>query len=150
VPHQPDQPSLPYLPILPHQPYRVVSYPPMKTFTLCAAAILVAATTVAAQKYDMTGEWAFEVTTDAGSGTPTFVLKQTGDKITGKYKGILGEADVTGTVSGKTFKLSFSGDAQGTAVTATYDGEFESATSVKGKMEIAGLGAGTFTGKKVK
>jgi hypothetical protein len=122
----------------------------MKTFSLCAAAILVAATTVAAQKYDMTGEWAFEVQTDAGSGTPTFVLKQDGDKVTGKYKGLLGEADVTGTVSGKTFKLSFSGDAQGTTITSTYDGEFESATTVKGKMDLGGMASGTFTGKKVK
>ena len=33
-----------------------------------------------------------------------------------------GEADLTGTVTGKTFKFSFSADAQGTAVTITYDG----------------------------
>ena len=122
----------------------------MKTFSLSAAAILFAVTAVAAQKYDMTGEWAFEVQTDAGSGTPTFVLKQDGDKVTGKYKGILGEADVTGTVTGKTFKLTFSGDAQGTAVNVSYDGEFESATAVKGKMDLGGLASGTFTGKKVK
>lgn len=122
----------------------------MKTFSLSAAAILVAVTAVAAQKYDMTGEWAFEVQTDAGSGTPTFVLKQDGDKVTGKYKGILGEADVAGTVTGKMFKLTFSGDAQGTAVNVVYDGEFESATTVKGKMDLGGMASGTFTGKKVK
>jgi len=122
----------------------------MKTILLAAATVVIAATSVAAQKFDMTGEWAFEVQTDAGSGSPTFVLKQTGDKVTGKYKGVLGEADVSGTVSGKTFKLTFSGDAQGTAVTVTYDGEFESATSVKGKLDLGGMATGTFTGKKVK
>lgn len=123
----------------------------MKTASfLCVAALVVSAAAVAAQTYDMTGEWLLDVQTDAGSGSPTFVLKQDGDKVTGKYKGLLGEADVTGTVSGKTFKLSFSGDAQGTAVPVTYDGEFESATAVKGKMDLGGMASGTFTGKKVK
>jgi hypothetical protein len=122
----------------------------MKTLIVVAAVACALATTVAAQKFDMTGEWVFEVQTDAGTGSPTFSLKQTGDKVTGKYKGLLGEADVTGSVSGKTFKLTFSGDAQGTAITATYDGEFESATTVKGKMDMGGLASGTFTGKKVK
>jgi hypothetical protein len=121
----------------------------MKTVCLLVVTMALAAS-VSAQKYDMTGEWAFEVQTDAGTGTPTFTLKQDGDKVTGKYKGLLGEADVTGTVSGKTFKLSFGGDVQGTALTATYEGEFESATSVKGKVDLGGMASGTFTGKKVK
>ena len=121
-----------------------------KLFVVVAAAVLLVATTVAQQKFDMTGNWAFEVTTDAGSGSPTFALKQEGNKVTGKYKGAFGEADVTGTVNGKTFKLTFSANAQGTDVTSTYDGEFESATTVKGKLDIGGLGSGTFTGKKVK
>ena len=122
----------------------------MKTLFVVAAVAVLAVTSAAAQKFDMTGEWAFEVQTDAGTGSPTFSLKQTGDKVTGKYKGLLGEADVTGTVSGKTFKLSFSGEVQGQAVTATYDGEFESATTVKGKLDLGGMASGTFTGKKVK
>jgi hypothetical protein len=101
-------------------------------------------------KFDLTGEWAFDVQTDQGSGSPTFVFKQTGEKLAGKYKGTFGEADVTGTVTGKTFKLSFTADAQGQSLSITYDGEIESNASVKGKMDIAGLGSGTFTGKRVK
>jgi hypothetical protein len=122
----------------------------MKTFLLLVVAVVMSAAVATAQKFDITGEWVFEVQTDQGSGSPTFVLKQAGEKVTGRYKGTFGEADVTGTVSGKTFKLSFSADAQGTAVNITYDGEFESATAVKGKLDIAGLATGTFTGKKVK
>ena len=122
----------------------------MKKLLLVSAVVLIASVTVAAQKYDMTGEWAFEVQTDAGTGTPTFSLKQDGSKVTGKYKGLLGEADVTGTVTDNTFKLTFSADAQGTAVAVSYDGEFVSATSVKGKLDMGGMASGTFTGKKVK
>ncbi len=78
----------------------------------------------------------------------SFVFKQTGEKLAGKYKGQLGEADLTGTVTGKTLKFSFSVDAQGTALTITYEGEIESNTSVKGKVDLGGMASGTFTGKK--
>jgi hypothetical protein len=105
---------------------------------------------LAAQKVDLTGDWAFEVQTDQGSGSPSIVLKQTGDKLAGKYKGQLGEGDITGTVSGKTFKFSFSGNAQGTEFVVTYDGEIESNDSVKGKVDLAGMATGTFTGKRKK
>jgi hypothetical protein len=99
-------------------------------------------------KFDLTGEWLFDVQTDQGSGTPTFTFKQTGDKLAGRYKGQFGEADVAGTVTGKTFKFSIGADVQGTAVTITYEGEIESNTSVKGKVDLAGMASGTFTGKR--
>jgi len=123
----------------------------MRTLIVSMAMVLTGLVSVGqAQKFDLTGEWTFDVQTDAGTGTPVFTLKQDGEKVTGRYKGTLGEADVTGTVSVKTFKLTFSGDAQGTAITVTYDGEFESATTVKGKLDLAGMATGTFTGKKTK
>ena len=106
------------------------------------------ASLTAQAKTDLTGEWVFDVQTDQGGGSPTFVFKQTGEKLAGKYKGQFGEADLTGTVTGKTFKFSFSADAGGQAVSITYEGEIESNTSVKGKLDIAGAATGTFTGKK--
>ena len=122
-------------------------------FSLVAFAVLVVGlvfgqASLTAQKFDLTGEWVFDVQTEQGGGSPTFIFKQTGDKLAGKYKGQFGEADLTGTVTGKTFKFSFSADAQGQAVNITYEGEIESNTSVKGKLDIAGLATGTFTGKK--
>jgi hypothetical protein len=117
--------------------------------TLAVLSMSAAQAALSAQaKFDLTGEWAFDVQTEQGGGSPTFVFKQTGEKLAGKYKGTFGEADLTGTVTGKTFKFSFSADAQGQAVSITYDGEIESNTAVKGKLDIAGLATGTFTGKK--
>jgi hypothetical protein len=101
-------------------------------------------------KFDISGEWVFDVQTDQGGGSPSFVFKQAGEKLTGKYKGLFGEADLTGTVTGNKMKFSFGADAQGTAVTITYEGDIESNSSIKGKLDIAGLGQGTFTGKRVK
>jgi hypothetical protein len=110
------------------------------------------ATTVeAAQaKIDVTGEWVFDVQTEAGGGSPTFVFTQTGEKLTGKYKGAFGEADLAGSVTGKTIKFSFSADAQGTPLTVVYEGEIESNTSITGKVDLGGVGSGTFTGKRTK
>ena len=97
-------------------------------------------------KIDITGTWNFEVETQAGSGTPTFTFKQEGEKITGKYKGAFGEADLTGTVKGNQLEFSFkiSGQIEGTA---TYTGTIDGST-MKGKAKFAEIGEGTFTAKK--
>jgi hypothetical protein len=122
----------------------------MNKLSLVVVAVVFAAASLVAQKIDLTGEWAFEVQTDQGSGSPTITFKQDGDKLTGKYKGQLGESDLTGTVSGKAIKFSFSGEMQGTAFTVTYEGEVESNDSLKGKVDLAGMATGTFTGTRKK
>lgn len=101
-------------------------------------------------KVDLTGAWAFETMTDAGPGTPAVTLKQEGDKLTGHYSSqTLGEADLEGTVTGTQFTFSFNADLQGQAVPVTYKGTIESATSLKGTLDLAGgMASGTFTAKK--
>lgn len=118
-------------------------------FAAVAALFVIAAAAANAQaKVDMTGKWMFSVTTDAGTGTPTFTVKQEGEKLTGRYVGTLGEADFTGTNNGKDFTIAFAVDAQGMKLDVTYKGTFETKDSVKGTVSIAGLGEGTFTGKR--
>jgi hypothetical protein len=122
----------------------------MKTLFLVLLAVLSCALPVAAETYDLTGEWAFQVTTDQGSGTPAFTFKQEGETLTGTYKGLLGEAPVTGTVSGRTVRFSFTGRLQGTELTVTYDGEIETKDAVKGTIDFGGMAKGTFTGSRKK
>src|ERR671910_134825 len=62
---------------------------------------------------NVTGEWLFNVSTDQGSGTPTMTFKQDGEKLTGKYVGQLGNADLTGTVKGSAITFTFTVDVQG-------------------------------------
>ena len=113
-------------------------------------ALFVAASAGAGQaaKTDVTGKWAFNVETGAGSGAPTITLKQDGEKLTGHYSGQLGEADLTGTIKGQEFTFKFTVDAQGNNLECTYTGTAESKDSLKGKLDIAGLANGTFTAKK--
>ena len=124
----------------------------LKTIRQAALLVVVcslAVASLAAQaKIDVTGTWNFDVQTDAGAGAPTMTFKQDGEKLTGHYTGTFGEADLTGTVKGNAITFSFSADFQGTALTSTYKGTIESATSMKGTLEISGVGSGTFTAKK--
>jgi hypothetical protein len=121
-----------------------------RMLALAAAAFFVAAATFAGQasKVDVTGKWAFNVETSAGSGTPTITLKQDGEKLTGHYSGQLGEADLTGTVKGQDVTFKFTVDLQGNNLECTYTGTAEGKDGMKGKVSISGLGDGTFTAKK--
>ncbi|GAB3233698.1 hypothetical protein J0A67_20915 [Algoriphagus aestuariicola] len=92
---------------------------------------------------NVTGTWNLTVETDAGSGTPTFVLKQDGEKITGTYSGQLGEAPLTGTIRGEVIHLEFA--IEGNKI--IYDGKATS-TEMEGKVDLAGMATGTFKGKK--
>lgn len=97
---------------------------------------------------DLTGSWILEVTTDAGSGTPTFDLVQDGEKVTGKYAGQLGEADVEGTVDAEgNFSIVYEADMGGQKLAVSYSGKV-SGDTMEGKLDLAGMGGGTFTGKK--
>lgn len=100
-----------------------------------------------AQATGVTGEWTFNVTTDQGSGTPVITFKQDGEKLTGKYAGQLGNADLTGTLKGDDIHFTFTLDVQGQQAPVTYDGTVEKNT-MKGKLDIGGMVNGTFTATK--
>ena len=97
---------------------------------------------------NITGVWDFAVETAAGSGSPTFTFKQDGEKLTGTYKGQLGEAPLTGTVKGAEVKFSFKLNAQGQDLTITYTGKVEGKDSMKGTAAYGELGEGTWTAKR--
>ena len=114
-----------------------------------AVVVLTARGSAQSGKIDVTGKWLFSVQTDAGTGTPTVTLKQDGENLTGHYSSAtLGEADLTGTLKGKDIKFAFKVDAQGTALDITYSGTVEDKDSIKGEVDLGGLGKGTFTAKR--
>ncbi|TDQ18278.1 hypothetical protein DFQ04_0076 [Algoriphagus boseongensis] len=92
---------------------------------------------------DLTGAWVVEVETDMGSGSPSFVLKQTGENITGTYNGSLGESQVKGTLKGDVLHLEF--EIQGNKI--TYDGK-ATQDEISGTVDLAGMAKGTFKGKR--
>ena len=108
--------------------------------------LAVSAAAQSGEKIDVTGDWDFTVETSEGSGNPSFSFKQDGERLTGKYKGLFGEADLTGTVKGDKIEFSFkvSGQTEGVI---TYSGTTDGKT-MKGKVDLAGAAEGTFTGKR--
>jgi hypothetical protein len=116
----------------------------------CAAIAVLCSAALGAQaaKADVTGKWTFTVETGAGSGTPTMTFKQDGEKLTGHYSGQLGEADLTGSVKGQNVEFKFTVDVQGQSLNCIYTGALEGKDAIKGKVDLVGLGEGTFTGKK--
>lgn len=121
--------------------------------TRIAVAVFLAwssgALTLAQGKVDLTGKWVFDVTTDAGTGTPTVTFKQDGEKLTGHYSSMnLGEADLTGTVKGTAVNFKFNADLAGTPVVVTYVATVEGKDAMKGTIDIGGAAGGTFTGKR--
>jgi hypothetical protein len=96
---------------------------------------------------DLTGTWGLEVVTQAGTGHPTVVLKQEGERLTGHYSGQLGEEPVTGTIKGNEFSFSFTFTMEGATATVVYSGTADGDT-MKGTVTLGELGEGTFTGKK--
>jgi hypothetical protein len=124
----------------------------MNQSLVALAFLALSSTTLAAQgttKIDVSGKWAFSVTTDAGTGTPTVTLTQKGDSVSGHYSSqLLGERSIKGTVKDNRITFSFSSEVQGQAFTVTYTGTVESADSMKGTVDLGGASSGTFTAKK--
>ncbi len=122
----------------------------MRTLKTGLAALLaIAAFSVAqvADAADVTGTWIMAVETSAGSGSPTFVLVQKGDALSGSYKGLLGEAQVTGTVKGDEVTIEYKVDGQAGSLAVKYWGKTDGKT-MRGKVSLGQLGEGTFTGTK--
>jgi hypothetical protein len=100
-------------------------------------------------KVDVTGAWAFEVQTEAGTGTPLVTFKQDGEKLTGHYSSsVLGEAELSGSIKGTAIEFTVAASVQGNAISVTFTGTVDDANAMKGKVSFAGLGEGTFTGKR--
>lgn len=119
----------------------------MRTITRTATAGLAGITfavavSSAALAADISGTWQASVKMETGqSGSPTFVFKQSGNKLSGTYSGAFGTAPVTGSVSGSSVRFSFGSGTQ----TAHYVGTLAgSSNSMSGNVDYAGQAKGTF------
>ena len=111
----------------------------MRYRLLSAAVVLVAATVALPAQYDVTGTWDFVVELDAGGGEPTFVFTQDGETLTGTYRGLFGEAEVTGTVTGNQIEFRFGAQSSEAVYTGTIDGD-----AMAGTCDYGGVGEGTW------
>jgi hypothetical protein len=111
-----------------------------KVFATFAMIVLTAAVLLAATS--LTGTWNAKVEVGGQSGSPTFVLKQDGETLTGTYSGALGESQLKGTV--KENKVTWDFEASGAKIhyagTVSNDG-----ARIEGTVDYGGQADGTFT-----
>jgi hypothetical protein len=115
--------------------------------TIFTAALMLAALTAGAQSKNVSGNWKLTIETPNGPGSPSLVLKQDGEKLTGTYKGRFGEAPLEGAIKDKDIKFTVKVSAQGQEFQIDYAGTVEGDT-MKGKVKFGDFGEGTFSGKK--
>ena len=117
--------------------------------TIAVVASALTAVTAIAQvlQVDVTGKWNFAVITENGTGTPTVVLKQEGEKITGTYESArMGIRAVEGTVK----KDSINFALKGGEVELVFLGVITDKDNMKGIVDLAGNGGATFTATRAK
>jgi hypothetical protein len=117
----------------------------------------VAATSTQAEKppaqadkpIDVTGVWAFQIEIGGGAtGIPTVTFKQEGEKLSGTYSSqVVGEQQLTGTITGNAISFGFTASFDGNAVKVTYTGTVEKDT-MKGTVTFGDLGEGNWSGKR--
>ena len=117
----------------------------MRKALAIVATVTVAVLGLWALAVDVTGTWNAKVDLGGQGGSPTFVFKQDGDKLTGTYTGALGDAPLHGAIKGN--DISFDFEVQGNAV--HYAGKLDAdGKKIEGTCDYAGQAKGTFTATK--
>jgi hypothetical protein len=99
----------------------------------------------AISRADLTGEWAFTVVTENGTGTPAVTLAQRGDTLTGTYVSPrMGERPIAGIVRGDTVDFLLKGGE----IELRFLGTILDGDNMKGTVDMAGNGQATFTAKR--
>jgi hypothetical protein len=101
-------------------------------------------------KADLSGTWNVTIQTDNFTATPTLVLKQDGDKLTGEYTSqMYGKFPVTGTVKGADVNITFPMNVEGNAITVVYAGKVDK-DQITGSANYGDMLSGTFTAARKK
>ena len=117
-------------------------------FTFVLVATLVALPALA-QHADVSGSWTMTLETPQGASTPTLVLKQSGQTLTGTFEGRMGETPVTGTVKDTAISLSVKVNAQGQELELVFSGAADG-DQMKGTVDFGGMGTANWSAARKK
>ena len=99
----------------------------------------------------LTGNWNLSIELPNMTATPTMVLKQEGEKLTGEYVSQqYGKYAITGTVKGAEISFWFGMNVEGTALNVTYTGKVDKDGKIAGTVNYGDMMNGTFTATKQK
>lgn len=105
----------------------------------------------AAPAASLTGTWSVSLELPNISATPTMVLKQDGEKLTGEYiSQQYGKFPLTGTVKGSDVTISYAMTVEGTGLNVTYAGKIDKDGTIAGSVNFGDMMNGTFSATKNK
>jgi hypothetical protein len=105
----------------------------------------------AAAKTDLTGTWNVTVELPNMQATPTVVLKQDGEKLSGEYTSAqYGKFHLAGTAKGEDVSFSFNMNVEGNGLTVTYIGTVDKEGALKGSVTYGDMMSGTFSASRKK
>jgi hypothetical protein len=113
------------------------------------ACLVVLASFPTARAADVSGSWKLDGSIGEFPIDLVCSLTQTDTRLTGTCKGDpIGELPIRGEI-GKEIRWSYDVNFQGQTLTIVYIATQDSATTMKGSVEVMGMAAGQFTGRKL-
>ena len=116
---------------------------------LCFTALWPLAAPARTAAIDVSGTWDMTVESQQGTAHPSITLKQDGEKITGSYRGQMGESRLQGSIKGNEIAFTVTLKFQDASYTVTYTG---SATDDKmsGTTRFGNAGTGNWSAERRK
>ena len=109
--------------------------------------IMLFAAVAVADEASLTGAWDLEIVSPQGTRTPSMVLTQTGNQVSGSYKSQRGEVPISGTITGSDFALTVKIETDTDKLVVEYKGRVQG-NALTGKVAMGARGEATFTGKR--
>jgi hypothetical protein len=126
----------------------VTPAPATTTDTTASTSTTTASTTTTGGGYG--GTWDVMVKTPGGDFPATATLVDDGGKLSGTFGSQMGEVPVSGTVEGKSIKLTMTPQTPNGTMTVVLTGDLEGDSIVNGKAEIEGMGQMEWSAKRIK
>ncbi len=96
---------------------------------------------------DVSGTWDLTVESQQGTANPSVTLIQSGEQLSGTYRGRMGQHKLEGTIRGSEIRFSVTMRFQDQPLVISYSGTVD-ADSMSGTVQFGDLGSGTWTGKR--
>ena len=96
---------------------------------------------------DVSGTWDLTVVSQQDTANPSVSLVQAGEKLSGTYRGRMGEHKLEGTVRGSEIRFVVTMRFQDQTFLVTYSGTAEE-DSMKGTVQFGDRGSGTWSAKR--
>ena len=96
---------------------------------------------------DVSGTWKLTVESQEGTANPTVSFIQNGEKLSGTYRGRMGQARLEGTLRGNAIQFTVTLRFRDQSFVNTYSGAVSGET-MSGKVQFADSATGKWSGKR--